>query len=207
MTSRDPAGTSGRRGLRLSYNAPAVLTFFFLCVAAQGLCEIFGEPLRRLFMVSRGLVSWNPLTWLRLVTHVIGHAGWDHLFGNMMLFLILGPMIEEKYGSANTVFVILAAALATGLTYVIFFPGTAVLGASGVVFAFIILASITGFREKTIPLTFILVAALYIGQQVYNAVTQDNHVAELSHIVGGAVGGSLGFVMKHCRMDRYQTGR
>jgi GlpG protein len=88
---------------------------------------------------------------------------------------------------------------------VLFFPNTVILGASGIVFSFIILSSITGFRERTIPLTFLLVAALYLGQQIYNA-TQNNNVAELAHIAGGVVGGSLGFVMKKNKMDRYHNG-
>lgn len=196
-----------RKGLRLSYNAPVTLTFFLICVLVQLISELAGNSFRELFVVGASRISWNPLTWLRLFAHALGHASWTHLINNMMLFLILGPMIEEKYGWSNTLFVILAAALATGLVYVIFFPDTGILGASGVVFAFIILASITGFQERTIPLTFILVAALYIGQQIYNAVSQDNNVAELAHIVGGVTGGSLGFVMKRNRMDRYQTGR
>ena len=190
--------------LRLGYNAPVVLTFVLLCVVVQLVSMLTGGASDRFFSVGRPLLSGNPLTWFRLFLHVVGHGGWDHLLNNMMFILILGPMIEEKYGSLNTLFVILATALVTGLIYVVFFPTTSIHGASGVVFAFIILASITGFKEHSIPITFLLVAALYLGQQIYNA-TQQNNVAELAHIVGGVVGGSLGFVMKRNKMDRYHN--
>ena len=190
--------------LRLGYNAPVVLTFVLLCVVVQLVSMLTGGTSDRFFSVGRPLLSGNPLTWFRLFLHVVGHSGWDHLLNNMMFILILGPMIEEKYGSLNTLFVILATALVTGLIYVVFFPTTSLHGASGVVFAFIILASITGFKEHSIPITFLLVAAHYLGQQIYNA-TQQNNVAELVHIVGGVVGGSLGFVMKRNKMDRYHN--
>lgn len=51
-------------------------------------------------------------------------------------------------------------AIATGLVNYIFFWNVGLCGASGVAFAFIILASFTGFKEEEIPLTFILVAVI-----------------------------------------------
>jgi GlpG protein len=191
--------------LKITFNAPVTLGFVFLSFAVLAAGALTrGMSTQMLFMTWHSSLL-NPLTWLRFFTHVLGHAGWQHYVGNMSYILLLGPMLEEKYGSSNIVFVILATALVTGLVYVLFFPNTVILGASGIVFAFIILSSITGFRERTVPLTFLLVAALYLGQQIYNA-TQNNNVAELAHIAGGVVGGSLGFVMKKNKMDRYHNG-
>ena len=78
----------------------------------------------------------SPLTYFRFFGHVLGHAGWEHFIGNIMLILVVGPLLEEKYGSANILFVILATALVTGIVNFIFFPYTQLLGASGVVFCF-----------------------------------------------------------------------
>ena len=89
--------------------------------------------------------------------------------------------------------VILVTAGITGLVNYIFFPGVALCGASGVVFAFIILTSFTSFRSGEIPLSFILVALIYIGQQLYDAVFVRDSVSQLSHIVGGAVGAVTGY--------------
>ena len=194
---------NGKTRLRLDYNAPAVLTFVLLCVAVQLVSLITGGESNRAVFSIHG--SAFPMVLVRLFAHVLGHANWTHLLNNMMFILILGPMIEEKYGTSDTVFVILATALATGLAHLIFNPGTSLLGASGVVFAFILLASITGAQEHTIPLTFILVALLWIGEQAYNAFALQNNVSELTHIIGGAVGAGLGFVMKRDRMGRYGT--
>ena len=123
--------------------------------------------------------------------------------GNIMLILVVGPMLEEKYGSSNLIFVILSTALATGVAHLILVPGYALLGASGVVFAFIMLSSFTCIKEKEIPLTFILVAVLYIGSEVYQGLFVESNISNLSHILGGLVGSGLGFVMHRNKMNRY----
>ena len=68
-------------------------------------------------------------------------------------------------------------------------------GASGVVFAFIVLASFTGFRDGEIPLTFILIAVIYIGQQVYEGIAVSDNVSNMVHIVGGLVGAAIGYLL------------
>lgn len=83
------------------------------------------------------------------------------------------------------------------------FPHVQLLGASGVVFAFILLASLTSIEEEKIPLTFILVALIYIGQQVYDGIFIRDNVSNLTHILGGIVGSGLGYVMNKNKMNRY----
>lgn len=187
---------------RLAFNSPAVLGFAGVCLAAMLLNVLTGGASNRaVFSVYRAPLS-NPLTWLRMVCHVFGHADWNHFINNMMYLLLLGPMLEEKYGSSNVLMVMLAAALLTGLINFIFFPGTMLLGASGIVFAMILLSSITRTRDGEIPVTFILVAALYVGQQVWQAVTAHDNVSYMAHIVGGAVGAGLGFALNRIRVKR-----
>ena len=180
---------------RITFNAPVILGFCGICLLAQVLSMLTGgESSRLLFSVYRSSLL-SPLAWLRFVGHVFGHSGWTHLLNNLMYILILGPMLEEKYGGRRTALVILAAALVTGVIQFAFFPGTASLGASGVVFAMILLSSVTG-REEGIPVTLILVAALYLGQQIYDMATVQGHVNYIAHIAGGIVGGTAGMLMK-----------
>ena len=184
-----------KKKLRLSFNAPAVLTFTALCVIAQLISMLTrGESNRVLFSVYRASLL-DPLTWVRCFTHVLGHAGWEHLLGNIMYILILGPMIEEKYGTATTAFIMAATALVIGIINMVFFPGVMLLGASGIVFAFILIASITIREDNTIPVTFILVAVLYLGQQIWQGLFSQDNVSQMAHIVGGAVGAVLGFLL------------
>ena len=180
---------------KISFNSPVVLGFTLICFAVLILDKLTGGgSTLHLFSVYRSSLL-NPLTYIRFLGHVVGHAGWAHFFGNIMMLLVVGPLLEEKYGSSNLLFVILATALVTGIIHFIFFPQVMLLGASGVVFAFILLASITSIKDGAIPLTFILVAAIYIGQQVYEGVAVQDNVSNLTHIIGGLTGSALGYVL------------
>jgi len=182
-----------RRRIRL--NAPAVLGFTAVCLIAFVLSLITGgaSDLALFSMYRSPLLS--PMTWLRSVGHVFGHAGWDHLIGNLMYILILGPMLEEKYGSRRLLLIMLTAALVTGWLHWLLFPQLRLMGASGIVFALILLASVTGSESGDIPLTLILVAVLYLGQQIYEAVTVQAHISYMAHIAGGLVGGAAGLLL------------
>ena len=107
-------------------------------------------------------------------------------------------MLEEKYGSNRLLIVILVIALVTGIAHIIIAPNTMLLGASGVVFAFILLSAVTGSKEG-IPLTFIIVAVLYIGTQVYEGVFNVDNVSQLTHIIGGIIGGVFGMTLRKSR--------
>ena len=188
--------------IQLSFNSPVILGFTILCFAALILDFITNDAsTNALFSVYRSSLL-NPLTYIRFFGHVVGHAGWAHFFGNIMLLLVIGPLLEEKYGSFNILFVILSTALVTGVIHFILFPDVQLLGASGVVFAFILLSSLTGIEEGKLPLTFILVTVIYIGQQVYDGLFVQDNVSNLTHIVGGIVGSGAGFVMNKNKMSR-----
>lgn len=194
---------NGGKKIRLSFNSPVILGFTLACFIVLILDKVTGSAsTRAFFSVYRSSLA-SPFTYIRFFGHVLGHASWDHFFGNIMMLLVVGPLLEEKYGSANILFVILATALVTGVINFIFFPHVQLLGASGVVFAFILLASLTSIEEEKIPLTFILVALIYIGQQVYDGLFIRDNVSNLTHILGDIVGSGLGYVMNKNKMNRY----
>ena len=183
------------KNLKISFNAPVTLAFVFLSLLSLILGFLTGgASTRMLFMTWRSPLI-NPLTWLRFFTHVLGHAGWQHYVGNMSYILLLGPMLEEKYGSQKIIEVIGITAVITGLANYIFFPASALCGASGVVFAFILLTSFTNFRYGEIPLTFILVAFVFIGQQVAEGLFLADNISQFTHILGGIVGAVTGYAL------------
>jgi GlpG protein len=189
----------GKTTIKISLNSPVVLTFAFICLLALILGQLTGGRTTNLLFSEYHSSLLDPFTYIRFVGHVFGHAGWDHFISNMMLFLVVGPMLEEKYGSGRLLMVILVTAVATGVVNYILFPNVQMLGASGVVFAFILLSSITSLKDGSIPLTFILVAVMYIGQQVYQGIFIQDNIANLAHIIGGAVGAIFGFAMNRHR--------
>lgn len=190
--------------IKITFNSPVILGFFALCLAAFVLNSIFpgGSVNHTFFSVYRASLA-DPLTYLRFFTHVLGHADWSHLLGNMMLFLVLGPIMEEKYGSMNMLFVILVTALVTGLVQFIFFPGTGLLGASGIVFMLILLSGFVNFKDGEIPVTLILVALFYIGGQIYQGIASSDNVSQLTHVIGGLSGSCFGYIMNKNKMNKY----
>ncbi|MFI3230812.1 MAG: rhomboid family intramembrane serine protease, partial [bacterium] len=91
--------------------------------------------------------------------------------------------------------IILLVAFVTGLLNFIFFPRVSLRGASGVVFAFIVLASITGSQKGTIPVTLLIVMALYLSKEVFQGLTVNDNVSNITHIIGGLVGAFYGLFL------------
>ena len=182
-----------KKKLKITFNAPVVLSLAAISFVATLLNYVTGGASGRvLFMTYHSPLS-SPMTWIRAFTHIFGHADWTHLIGNMSYLLLLGPMLEEKYSSQTLAGVIAVTAVVTSVVNYIFFPGIALCGASGVVFAFILLSSFTEFREGEIPVTFILVAVFFLGQQIYDGITVRDNISNMAHIVGGIIGGLLGY--------------
>ena len=76
----------------------------------------------------------------------------------------------------------------------LFFEG-AILGASGIVFAMIMLSSFVYSGKGEIPLTFLLVAAIYLGGQVVDGLFVQDNVSQMGHLMGGLVGSVVGFYL------------
>ena len=185
-----------KKRIGISFNAPVTLGFCAVCVIAMVLHGLTGgASTKAVFSVYQASLL-DPLTWVRCIGHVFGHIGWDHLIGNLIYILLLGPMIEEKYGAASTAIIILVTAAVTGIIAMIFFSHVMLLGSSCVVFAFVLVGSITAKEDRKIPVTFILAAVLFIGRQVWQAATLEDSISQMSHVFGGITGSVLGFTLK-----------
>lgn len=179
--------------MRIRYNAPVTLTFAILSAAVLVTAQLAGDALIvNFFSIGASLDASNPFQWLRLITHVVGHADWAHFMANFAFVLLLGPILEEKYGSNSLLFMMVITAVVTGLLNVLLLS-TGLLGASGIVFMMILLISFTNIRAGEIPLTFILIVALYLTREIVTAVREDS-ISQFAHIVGGICGSLFGFM-------------
>ncbi len=179
--------------LKISYNAPVTLTFALLCLLALALNGLTGGwTTSHLFSVYRCSLA-DPLAFVRFFGHVLGHANLSHLVGNLGLMLVLGAGLEDRYGSFSVFWAIVFTALVSGLIHFVFFPGTALLGASGVVFMMILLSAFGGMKSGTIPLTLIFVFLFYLGGELWDAIFVQDDVSQLTHIIGGLCGTLIGF--------------
>lgn len=182
--------------MKIKYNAPTVLSYsIFSAIVLMLSLYLLPNLNKALFMVpGRNAFSFgSPLDWFRLFSHVAGHADWTHLISNFALILLIGPILEELYGSLSMLFMIAITALVTGLLNALFFS-SGLMGASGVAFMMVLLISFTNFKRGEIPLTFLLILVLYLGRELLNAiVAPDNGISEFAHVAGGFCGSLFGF--------------
>ena len=177
--------------MKLKFNSPVVLGFSLICVAVFVLDKILGGYLMPYFTLGQVSLS-QPMSVLTLFTHVLGHASLEHLIGNLTFILLVGPIVEEKYGDMRTLFMMLVTAFATGILNILFF-NSGLMGASGIVFMFILLVSFTNSKSGEIPITFILIAILFIGKEIIQSLANDQ-VSQFAHIIGGLCGSVFGFI-------------
>lgn len=185
--------------MRIRYNAPVTLTFSIGAAIVLVIDVLTGNALTSsVFSVPPNMSFTHVLDYVRLFTHAAGHMGWNHLLSNLAFILLLGPVLEEKYGSAALAFMMLVTAGITGLLNVLLLS-TGLLGASGIVFMMILLISFTNIRQGEIPLTFVLVVLLYLTREIVAAFGADG-VSQFAHIVGGLTGSMFGFLRSRKRL-------
>lgn len=177
--------------LRITYNAPVILTFTLAAVAAFVVQQVV--PSSQAWFEAYPTTQVGAKFYVGLFSHILGHASWQHLLGNFMLILLIGPILEERHGSFGLLLMIAVTALVTGLATLIF-SSNALLGASGQVFMMILLASTANIRSGEIPLTFIAIAVVYLGGEIVAEVKGGDNVSHFGHLVGGSVGAVFGFL-------------
>jgi len=183
-----------RPGGFISLNSPVILGMSFLCFAFL-LINLFTQGTVT-YLMGVYYTSWtDPVMYLRLFTHILCHQDLPHFTGNFLLILAVGPLVEEKYGSGPVALMMLVTALITGLINVIFFRNILLVGASGIVFMLILLASFTNIQEGKLPLTVLLVGLLYIGNEVVNGLISQDDISQVTHIAGGLCGAGFGLLI------------
>ena len=185
---------------KIQYNSPVILTYALLSLIVCGVNYLTkGASNHLLFSVYRSPVT-DPFAYVRMAGHVFGHANIYHYFSNFMLILLVGPILEEKYGSVRILLMMLITAVLTGLIFLLVAGNASLLGASGIAFMLILLSSFTNFKRGRIPLTLVLVIVAYIGNEVYQGFTDANNISHLTHIIGGLCGAAAGYFINLGKM-------
>ncbi|MBA3009378.1 MAG: rhomboid family intramembrane serine protease [Proteobacteria bacterium] len=176
--------------MKIKYNAPVILTYTLIAICLLALCP--KAVLNAYFSSPSGLAFSSPDFYARLVSYIVGHVSWAHLTGNITIILLVGPLLEEKYGSGKLCEMIVVTAAVTGLFNAFFFSNS-LMGGSGIAFMLILLSSFSNIRSGQIPLTFILIALLFIGNEVI-ATLKIDRISQFSHLAGGFAGAAYGFL-------------
>lgn len=184
--------------MKIKYNAPVILTYTLISISILTIAGFIGKGFIYGFFSTPIHADYgNLFFYFKLISYIAGHAGWEHLTGNFIMILLVGPLLEEKYGSLKLLEMIVITAVVTSLVNMLLFPYS-ILGGSGISFMLILLASFSNIRAREIPLTFIIIAVLFLGNEVAASLKPDK-VSQFSHIAGGVVGAGYGFL----RVGRY----
>lgn len=176
----------------INYNSFITLTMFFISLVIVGINYITdGKANKYLFSTKRDSLL-NPMTYIRLFTHILGHRDFRHFSNNYLKILILGPLIEEKYGSELFLLMILITAFITGIVNFIK-TDVPLRGASNISFMLTVLSAFVNLTSNQIPLTLILVIIFYVIDEIKDLNKNDN-IAHYGHLTGAICGGIFGFL-------------
>ena len=179
--------------MRVTVNAPFSIIFSIVAIALYFLFQADGTIPRT--MVLHGDFEFSNWKWyVSLVGYTMGHASVAHLIGNVSIILLIGPFIEKRWGTKRLAIMVSITGMVTALVHIIFWDHR-LIGASGIVFMMIVLSSLVDLKSKEIPLTFILIVFLFIGQELMRSFGEDQ-VSQFAHISGGALGAIFGFMYR-----------
>ena len=175
----------------LQYNSLVILSYFFLSLFVLLLGYVSKGKSTYFFSSGRGKV-FSLVTYVRMFTHVLGHADWNHFRNNFIYILLGGPMIEEKYGSVSLIEMILITAFVTALLNILFSKND-IMGASGISFMLILLSSLVNIQSGKIPLTFILVVLFFVVNEIIEGIFKKDNISHFSHLIGAVCGFIYGY--------------
>ena len=180
---------------KFDYNAPVILTYFFICLIILIIDKIMRGKFSTMFFSSgRNDSLLNPLTYFKLVSHSLGHSNWDHLYSNFLKILLIGPLIEEKYGSYQLLIMMIITSLIIGVINRLFSKNR-ILGASGIAYMLIVLCSFVNIEDGKIPLTLVLILLFFVVDEIINLLRRKKDgVSHLGHVTGAICGLILGIL-------------
>ena len=173
-------------------SAPAVtvilvvnVVFFFLQQFVPGLTErLYLQPIQ----IAAG-------EWWRLLTPIVLHGGLLHLFFNCYVLFMLGPNIEQAFGTARFLAMYVTAGLLASAFSFAFPPDVASLGASGSIFgiAGVLFVYLLKRRRSQFVRGYLRQIAFFIGINLllgFSGILPIDNYAHIGGLVGGLI---LGF--------------
>jgi membrane associated rhomboid family serine protease len=162
--------------------------------------------------VPRRFLANPGADFLTLFTAMFMHAGWVHLFGNMLYLWIFGDNVEDRFGHIKFIIFYLLCGLGATFAQLAFSTGSNVpnLGASGAI-AGVLGAYILMFPQGkvkvlmgrgVVPMPALVVIGLWIGLQFFSGIgsiantAETGGVAYMAHIGGFIAGFVLTFLFR-----------
>ena len=141
----------------------------------------------------------SALSYVKLVIYPFGGENSTSFFLNIGFILLLGPVLEERYGSIMLALMIFITSLVGGvLTACVSTFGIS--GCGGIVFMMIILSVLSVFIKKQLPVSWIFIFALYLAFSLFSGKKisgfmpfMQNNVPVFIQLASGICGSLFGF--------------
>lgn len=179
--------------MKITFNSPFILTFALLATFVLIISMSAGGSLKVLVLNGNfNFKDWH--SYISLFLYPLSHMDITHLVSNFGIILLIGPLLEKQYGWQKLLSMSIITTLVIGITHIIL-SDHGLIGASGLVFLYIVLASLSNATNKEIPLTFVLVVCLFLGQEIINSF-QDDQISQMAHIGGGVMAIVFRYILK-----------
>jgi GlpG protein len=176
--------------MKITFDAKATLVLASLSLL--GLFFVNANVDSGSIFILNGDFQESSVKWyISTFTYIFGHADFEHVIGNLSIILLLGPLVELKFGWQKLTLMVVSTAILTAILHTLLWDN-GLIGASGIAFMLIVVTSLLNTRGKDIPITFILVVALFLGQEIYSSFKNDQ-ISHFAHLFGGAMGAFWGF--------------
>lgn len=130
--------------------------------------------------------------YLKLFIYVFGATDKLILFTNLLFIILLGPQMEEQYGSVMIGIMMFISAIFAGVLNACFCKEP-MLGADPIIFMLIILDVLLCCKKKTINCTTFLLVIIFICVQVFRN-SSNGAVGNIIVIAGGLCGSLFAFL-------------
>lgn len=188
---------------RIIIDSPLILTICLLCLLLQFISFLFGNYIVNNFFSVPSFSNfyiYSPICYFRLISHVFGHTSWEHLNSNITHLLLVGPNCEREYGIYKITLIVIFTALSSSIVHILFGPNNSIqLGASGLVFMFILLNSLINSKTTRVPLTFICQVLIWCYREIIAHFINHDGISHLAHLTGAIVGTISGYYLHHQR--------
>lgn len=157
-----------KNSLKVVFDSPVVLVFSFVSAAIFAADLIFKLNISEKVFECHGAKSVpafdfkSAMDYARLVIYPFCSVNATSFFFNIAFVLLLGPVLEERYGSLMLALMIFITSLVGGvITACVSTFGIS--GCGGIVFMMIILSVLSVFIKKQLPVSWIFIFILYLA--------------------------------------------
>jgi membrane associated rhomboid family serine protease len=201
-----------KKRYKIMFDAPVTIVFVLLTIAVYFVNIMMKESLIPMMFTCRSLKAADPeaafnlknaLDYARLILHVFAYTDFPTLLINAVILLLLGSILEERYGSLMLFIMIFIAALVSGVLAVCS-PQVPFTGTDSIIFMMIFLLSLTALAKHTVQVSWLLAFIAFTAYKAYgftttgtknlSAIIQDN-LGLLISLAAGICGSLAGFLI------------